>query len=205
MNKTPYQYIQNDLLTTPQKYQMSSYDGPDFLTSYQFSRRKIIAELEKMPDFIPYSDNLFSSQHVSDACMVIKKNKFSTNELYRSIVIELINNTRNIQVIPIIDKFLKKFEIRKKIFLYYDYKFNKVGDEFKEIQNYILLSFMCLIRYQVTSDLKYLNTFLKLNDMICSVKNLIVNKTDISLFHYLLTSEMKCILKLLDELDIWLE
>jgi hypothetical protein len=205
MNKIPYQYIQNDLLTTPQKYQISSYEGPGFLTSYQFSRRKIITELKKMPDFISYSDNLFSSQHVSDACMIIKKNKFSTNELYRSIVIELINNTRNIQVIPIIDKFLKKFEIRKKIFLYYDYKFNKVGDEFKEIQNYILLSFMCLIRYQVTSDLKYLNTFLKLNDMICSVKNLIVNKTDISLFHYLLTSEMKCILKLLDELDIWLE
>ena len=205
MNKIPYQYIQNDLLTTPQKYQISSYEGPGFLTSYQFSRRKIITELKKMPDFISYSDNLFSSQHVSDACMIIKKNKFSTNKLYRSIVIELINNTRNIQVIPIIDKFLKKFEIRKKIFLYYDYKFNKVGDEFKEIQNYILLSFMCLIRYQVTSDLKYLNTFLKLNDMICSVKNLIVNKTDISLFHYLLTSEMKCILKLLDELDIWLE
>ena len=205
MNKIPYQYIQNDLLTTPQKYQMSSYEGPGFLTSYQFSRRKIITELKKMPDFISYSDNLFSSQHVSDACMIIKKNKFSTNKLYRSIVIELINNTRNIQVIPIIDKFLKKFEIRKKIFLYYDYEFNKVGDEFKEIQNYILLSFMCLIRYQVTSDLKYLNTFLKLNDMICSVKNLIVNKTDISLFHYLLTSEMKCILKLLDELEIWLE
>ena len=184
---------------------MSSYDGPDFLTSYQFSRRKIIAELEKMPDFIPYSDNLFSSQHVSDACMVIRKNKFSTNELYHSIIIELINNPRNIQVIPIIDKFLKKFEIRKKIFLHYDDEFNKVGDEFKEIQNYILLSFLCLIRYQVTSDLKYLNTFLKLNDMICSVKNLIVNKTDISLFHYLLTSEMKCILKLLDELEIWLE
>ena len=205
MNKIPYQYIQNDLLTTPQKYQISSYEGPGFLTSYQFSRRKIITELKKMPDFISYSDNLFSSQHVSDACMIIKKNKFSTNELYRSIVIELINNTRNIQVIPIIDKFLKKFEIRKKIFLHYDDEFNKVGDEFKEIQNYILLSFMCLIRYQVTSDLKYLNTFLKLNDMICSVKNLIVNKTDISLFHYLLTSEMKCILKLLDELDIWLE
>jgi len=71
--------------------------------------------------------------------------------------------------------------------------------------NYILLSFMCLIRYQVTSDLKYLNTFLKLNDMICSVKNLVVNKIDISLFHFLLTSEMKYVLKLLDELDIWLE
>ena len=205
MNKIPYQYIQNDLLTTPQKYQISSYEGPGFLTSYQFSRRKIITELKKMPDFISYSDNLFSSQHVSDACMIIKKNKFSTNELYRSIVIELINNTRNIQVIPIIDKFLKKFEIRKKIFLYYDYKFNKVGDEFKEIQNYILLSFMCLIRYQVTLDLKYLNTFLKLNDLICSAKNLIVNKIDISLFHYLLQAEMKYILKLLDELDIWLE
>ena len=91
MNKIPYQYIQNDLLTTPQKYQMSSYDGPDFLTSYQFSRRKIITELEKMPDFIPYSDNLFSTQHGSDACMIIRKNKFSANELYHSIIIELIN------------------------------------------------------------------------------------------------------------------
>ena len=205
MNKIPYQYIQNDLLTTPQKYQISSYEGPGFLTSYQFSRRKIITELKKMPDFISYSDNLFSSQHVSDACMIIKKNKFSTNELYRSIVIELINNTRNIQVIPIIDKFLKKFEIRKKIFLNYDNDINIASDEFKEIQNYILLSFMCLIRYQVTSDLKYLNTFLKLNDLICSAKNLIVNKIDISLFHYLLQAEMKYILKLLDELDIWLE
>jgi len=39
MNKIPYQYIQNDLLTTPQKYQISSYEGPGFLTSYQFSRR----------------------------------------------------------------------------------------------------------------------------------------------------------------------
>ena len=205
MNKTPYQYIQNDLLTTPQKYQMSSYDGPDFLTSYQFSRRKIITELEKMPDFIPYSDNLFSTQHDSDACMIIRKNKFSANELYHSIIIELINNPRNKQVIPIIDKFLKKFEIRKKIFLHYDYEFNKIGDEFKEIQNYILLSFLCLFRYQVTSDLKYLNTFLKLNDTICSVKNLVVNKIDISLFHFLLTSEMKYVLKLLDGLGIWSE
>ena len=56
MNKIPYQYIQNDLLTTPQKYQISSYEGPGFLTSYQFSRRKIITELKKMPDFISYSE-----------------------------------------------------------------------------------------------------------------------------------------------------
>ena len=86
-----------------------------------------------------------------------------------------------------------------------DYEFNKIGDEFKEIQNYILLSFLCLIRYQVTSDLKYLNTFLKLNDTICSVKNLVVNKIDISLFHFLLMSEMKYVLKLLDGLGIWSE
>ncbi len=205
MNKIPYQYVQNNLLTTPQNYQMSSYEGPDFLISYQSSRRKIIAELEKMPDFISYSDNFFSSQDVSDVCVIIKKNKFPTNELYHSIIMELINNPKNTQIIPIIDKFLKKFEIRKKIFLNYDDEFNMVGDEFKEIQNYILLSFMCLIRYQDTSDLQYLNTFLKLNDLICSAKNLIVNKIDISLFHYLLTSEMKYILKLLDELNIWLE
>ena len=76
MNKIPYQYIQNYILTTPQKYQISSYEGPGFLTSYQFSRRKIISELKKMPDFISYSDNLFSSQHVSDACMIIKKINF---------------------------------------------------------------------------------------------------------------------------------
>ena len=180
---------------------MSSYEGADFLVSYQFSRSKIITKLEKMPKFVPYSENLFFSQRVSQATAIIKKNKFSTNELYHSIITELISNPKNMQVIPIIDKFLKKFEVRKKIFLYYDNKFNNVGDSFKEIQNYILLSFMCFIRYQVTSDLKYLNTFLKLNDTICSVKNLIINRIDISLFHYLLTSEIKYISKLLDEID----
>ena len=204
MNKTPYQYIQNNLLSTPQNYQMSSYDGTDFLISYQFSRKKIITELEKMPNFTLYSDNFFSSQDILDTSIIIK-NKFSTNELYHSIIIELIHNKKNTKLIPIIDKFLKKFEIRKKIFLNYDEEFNIIGDEFKEIQNYILLSFICLIRYQTTTDLKYLNTFLKLNDLICSAKNLIVKKIDISLFHYLLTSEMKCTSKLLDEFGIWLE
>ena len=201
MNKTHYQYTQNNLLVTPQNYQMSSYEGADFLVSYQFSRSKIITKLEKIPKFVPYSENLFFSQRVSQATAIIKKNKFSTNELYHSIITELISNPKNMQVIPIIDKFLKKFEVRKKIFLYYDNKFNNVGDSFKEIQNYILLSFMCFIRYQVTSDLKYLNTFLKLNDTICSVKNLIINRIDISLFHYLLTSEIKYVSKLLDEMD----
>ena len=201
MNKTPYQYTQNNLLVTPQNYQMSSYEGAAFLVSYQFSRSKIITKLEKMPKFVPYSENLFFSQRLSQATVIIKKNKFSVNELYHSIITELISNPKNMQVIPIIDKFLKKFEVRKKIFLYYDNKFNNVGDSFKEIQNYILLSFMCFIRYQVTSDLKYLNTFLKLNDTICSVKNLIINRIDISLFHYLLTSEIKYVSKLLDEMD----
>ena len=205
MNKIPYSYTRNNLLDIPQNYQMSSYEGPDFLISYQFSRKKIITELEKTPDFISFSNNFFSSQDISDVYEIIKKNKFSTNELYHSIIMELISNPKNTQTIPIIDKFLKKFEIRKRIFLNYDNEFNIIGDEFKEIQNYVLLSFMCLIRYQTTSDLKYLNTFLKLNDLICSAKKLIVNKIDISLFHYLLTSEMKCILKLLDELEIWLE
>ena len=158
-----------------------------------------------MPDFISFSNNFFSSQDISDVYEIIKKNKFSTNELYHSIIMELISNPKNTQTIPIIDKFLKKFEIRKRIFLNYDNEFNIIGDEFKEIQNYVLLSFMCLIRYQTTSDLKYLNTFLKLNDLICSAKKLIVNKIDISLFHYLLTSEMKYVLKLLDESGIWLE
>ena len=205
MNKIPYSYTRNNLLDIPQNYQMSSYEGPDFLISYQFSRKKIITELEKMPDFISFSNNFFSSQDISDVYEIIKKNKFSTNELYHSIIMELISNPKNTQTIPIIDKFLKKFEIRKRIFLNYDNEFNIIGDEFKEIQNYVLLSFMCLIRYQTTSDLKYLNTFLKLNDLICSAKKLIVNKIDISLFHYLLTSEMKYVLKLLDESGIWLE
>jgi len=205
MNKIPYRYTRNNLLDIPQNYQMSSYEGPDFLISYQFSRKKIITELEKTPDFISFSNNFFSSQDISDVYEIIKINKFSTNELYHSIIMELISNPKNTQTIPIIDKFLKKFEIRKRIFLNYDNEFNIIGDEFKEIQNYVLLSFMCLIRYQTTSDLKYLNTFLKLNDLICSAKKLIVNKIDISLFHYLLTSEMKYVLKLLDESGIWLE
>ena len=113
MNKIPYSYTRNNLLDIPQNYQMSSYEGPDFLISYQFSRKKIITELEKTPDFISFSNNFFSSQDISDVYEIIKKNKFSTNELYHSIIMELISNPKNTQTIPIIDKFLKKFEHSK--------------------------------------------------------------------------------------------
>ena len=83
MNKIPYQYIQNDLLTNPQKYQMSSYDGPDFLTSYQFSRIKIIDELEKSKrKMYAGSIGYFSANKNFDTCIALRTALIKNNKFY---------------------------------------------------------------------------------------------------------------------------
>ena len=50
--------------------------------------------------------------------------------------------------------------------------------------------------YESTSNLKYLNTSLKLNDIICSQQKKLSNEIDISLIEYILKKEIELILNL---------
>jgi hypothetical protein len=86
--------------------------------------------------------------------------------------------------------FIKKYEVSKKIFTQYDSKMKKIGNDYKKIENYLLLSANLAIFYKHSGNLKFLNTLLKLNDTLCSISKKITQK-NLPLFYLSLKIELE--------------
>lgn len=70
-------------------------------------------------------------------------------------------------------RFLKRFEVSKKIYSTYQPTMKNASIEFHCPLNYALLSLVLLYDYEWNENLKMLNTVLKLNDLLCSRSNYI--------------------------------
>lgn len=77
-----------------------------------------------------------------------------------------------------IDKLVQKFEVTKKIFTAYPSISGKGLGAYDHMIVYAFLAFLLALYYGRTENLKYLNTVIKLNDLLCSVKDKV--KTDIA-------------------------
>jgi cytidine diphosphoramidate kinase len=104
-----------------------------------------------------------------------------------------------------IDILLKRFEVSKKIRKKYISKnFLKIDDESEEMINYILFSniLLNLIKKNTINKSKkyiYINTILKLNDLIVSCISKIFKKSEIILTYILLIEELKLFYKVKEE------
>jgi len=198
MKKFEYNYSKKDLLESPEKYQMSPYFGEMFLSSYFKSRNEIIKKLEKnnCPSF-----NLIDIISILHPNLTINKfekleHEFNTEELLCFILLKIRQGQFNIITRKILNKLITKFEIKKRLFLSYNPDFKNLSGDFSNLMNYFLLSLICLMVYESTTNLKYLNTSLKLNDIICSQQQKLSNDIDISLGEYILKKETRLILNL---------
>ena len=95
-------------------------------------------------------------------------------------------------MISLVNIFIKKFEIRKKFFTEYNSEMKEISTNYSEIKNYILFSIICETLFLHTDNLKYLNTSLKLNDLVCS-QNKILNKVEKSLLKFSINKELESI------------
>jgi len=191
---TTYPYSSENLLEKPQKYQMSPFEGRDFIFSYLNSRKKIIYVLEK--DKKNSYDEILSQlkkpininfESFSDTIVL---EKFLTLLTYN--LLESENNTRTNKYI---DMFLKKFEIKKILFSTYNSEFKVMTEDFSNLHNYVLLTLIFQIKYEHTKSLKYLNAILKLNDILCSQHSNLKN-FDAELTYYLLNHEVDFVTKI---------
>ena len=78
----------------------------------------------------------------------------------------------------------------------YDNDFHEKDSNYKNLRNYILLDLLCVIRFNETKNLKFLNTILKINDMLVTQISLWNNKNDLCVFQWLLENEIRIILEL---------
>ena len=68
--------------------------------------------------------------------------------------------------------------------------------EKKSLKNYILLSIICLEKFELDKNLKFLNCSLKLNDIICSVFNNDIDDNNIGMISFLIKKELEIVKKL---------
>ena len=96
----------------------------------------------------------------------------------------------------IIDIFIKKYEIKKRLSVQYDSNFKEKDSNFKKIRNYFLLDLLCIVRFNETQNLKFLNAILKINDMLGTQISFIVDKIDLNIFKWILENEIKIVMEL---------
>jgi len=178
-----YEFIKTDLFSNPIRYERSVFFGKEFLNSYFNSRKDILSK---------NTSNTYDIKKLIEYTKIIdlekqKTREFNTNELLKEIYFD-----EKFQFEEIILKLIKKFEVSRKIYIKYDSKFSNKEDKYDLINNYIILSAVCLKYFHETTRLVFLNTSLKLNDMLCSIF-VELNTTDKTILYGLLSDEIKII------------
>jgi len=192
-NNTLYPYTETNLLENPQKYQMSPYLGKNFLINFFKARKNQIKVLEKseknileLDEVIKQLSRNFSKNTLDDFLQI----NIETEEILSLLLINFSNIIDN-DITKILNKFIKKFEVKKRLYSSYDRNFKENSSLYSNLRNYLLLSTLCLLAYKKNKNLKYLNTSLKLNDTACSQINKLKNNLEKSLFYHILKIELQ--------------
>ena len=185
-----YTYSKKNLFEITEKYQNTSFHGLEFLKHYTESRQTLILELRKKStetvrfkqilDIIQKNINLFESK---------KDGNRQTENIFYNICLDINNEAKIFEI----NKYIKKFEVTKKIFSTYDMNLKPITEDYKIIRNYLLLSLICLLKYKKSKKIQFLSTILKLNDIICSQIYKIDELDDILFSQYVLKLELKYI------------
>ena len=177
-----YTYSKNDLLRNPLSYQKTPFEGIDFLRAFKKSRLDVL-EREDFYDFKleNFLNNFKNSRRPNSV-------KFKLFDLLSYFLSQSEFKSKK----NLVDKMLKKFEVKKKLFTEYDLDFKEVSNDFQNLKNYMLFGIICIIYYEKYSSLKYLNVHLKINDILCSQIDKIIDN-DRNLFCFVLKKELEYI------------
>tara|TARA_A100001037_G_scaffold191864_1_gene171638 strand:- start:369 stop:965 length:597 start_codon:yes stop_codon:yes gene_type:complete len=182
-----YQYSERNLLENKQKYQMTPFEGKEFLTAYERTRKILMKQKCNENEFLDIIDSLYKINHKEKSS---DDTKFYSEYEFLSIIIKGKNNLKK-EDETTIEKFVKIFEVKKRIFDTYLINLERnYSDNYTNLRNYILFAIICLKKYEKTDNLKFLNSVLKLNDIICSASGLISDENDLKLFQYIIEKEL---------------
>jgi len=149
-----YKYTSKNLLDFKENYHYSTFLGKEFLKDFIKSRELYLKKIQNKGsgNLSNWLDN-FLKQVI---------NKDSTSYLLS----RFIKNNENREFVI---KLHKKFEVSKRVYVFYNLNNMKPISLNIEILNFILLGLSLLKLYEESGFLGYLNSILKLNDIICSI------------------------------------
>lgn len=175
-----YKYITDNNLEQIQTYMYSEFLGIDFLREYINIRKQFILDKE-----------LFFSIELLDDFI---KNNISENETFFCLkeIVDQIHQVKIESVLEQINKFQKRFEVKKRLFFSYSKEINNAENRYDDLNSYILLSGILLLTYLQMNKLTYLSTVLKINDTLIS-NYLLLNSDGKKILSAILNTEL-CII-----------
>lgn len=209
-----YPYSMGNKFRAPYKYEYTPYDGSLLLDAYVESRNSAIQALEqKLQKLAPYLQgrivqSRFEREYGGDMAGIgsfiemeysrtaEKDGCICTVRLFIDLLNRLINMEYTQQDIKLIQVFLKKFELYKRLYSYYDEKTRfKASEDYENHMIYIL--FANILAQYIFSEMDAgrqtvaFNTMLKLNDSIVSVLDYIETPVEIVLACHALRHEQE--------------
>lgn len=189
-----YTYSQENQFEKPCSYMYTPYGGKSFLLNFFESRQNYFKKLNFFPEinllFAKIKNSFESSLDLTEETDVIRfLNEFNrTEEINVTDLFKKINyffwftnlqDTNSFK--PILDIFCKKYEVFKRIFTFYKRNKNKLkksSNNYMDVSIYSLVSLSFLFFFEKTRNLKFLSCALKINDLLCSVFDIIKNESE---------------------------
>jgi len=152
-----YKYITENNLYEKQNYMYSEYRGTVFLREYFESRKNALNDKETGK-----AESL-DQKYTGD-----NPTKVNLGQLFG----KLEDGEYSGEILAEINRYVKSFEVRKRIYTEYDDSWKPVaGAGFEDYDNYLLLA-ECLIRvYGQEACLKHFSCLLKVDDTLVSVRD----------------------------------
>ena len=154
-----YTYTETDRLITKEHYHYTPWHGIQFLTDYFENRCSFLKKIGL--SYMPISNNsplhnISEKYGIEGLCTTPTSKK----------LLELIDDTSRDS--EWIERLLQRFEVSKRIYSDYDENFKPKSKLYEQLINYILFALILLSEQQNSDNYRYLNTALKLNDLVIS-------------------------------------
>lgn len=180
MPSTDYFYITSNALTDKINYSYSQFQGIQFIETYKTTRRHYLAQIRTGKHFVISSLKTSSDKSA--------KSNTETEDILDSWIDNLIDDKTDFNQINLL---LKRFEVVRKIFENYDENFRPIDkNKYHQNINYLKFGIVLILCYEKTSKLQYLNSLLKLNDILCSIFNKIEDSHQ-DYFRWILIKELE--------------
>ena len=189
-SKMEYKYCNRDLLENPEKYNFSQYNGEEFVEAY------LIFRMEKLEEI---KNNIKREKSIDDTIdEIFHKNEDIREEKLEKILMQILMEKKNNihRSNSEIDKFLKIYEVKKKLIIDETKQSEENIHNYGKIMNYLFLDLLCVIRYNEGKNLRFLNLILKINDMLLTQYPKMNSDDEFSILKYCLENEVKFVLEL---------
>lgn len=156
-----YIYDRGDLLEHPQRYSYTPFQGYAFVDAWRQSRDQALQSLPEPVSHMPAPQQIDGAITIESCC---------DTQLLMERAFAALRNKQDTTGLNILDRFVKKFEITKRIYTAYlpDWRADTTSD-YRNPGLYVRAAELFEAAFSQSADIRYLNVLLKIIDTLVAI------------------------------------